>query len=178
MFDFTLNSIFIENILFVVFTTAFLAITGWAWQDTQPYQLPNPLPNWFGLWFGSVQILGGLLPLVALIWVIWQGNTNAIAIFASYIIVLGLQILSEFLTLRKFQSVVWVMVPYLYVPYRIWQLYEGLVVLTPIDNWFWIRMVLWVNLVVWIGNYLLDLAQLPRLFRWELQEEKSSKSIG
>jgi hypothetical protein len=83
---------------------------------------------------------------------------------------LGLQILSEILTLRQYHSVVWVMVPYLYLPYRIWQLYEGLTLLSPESELMWVRHLLIVEIVLWIANYALDVAQLPRLLRWEVQE--------
>ncbi len=85
---------------------------------------------------------------------------------------LGWQILSESLTLKQFRSVVWVMVPYLYVPYRIWQLYEGLTILSPTSELVWIRNLLLVEIVLWSVNYALDLAQLSRLLRWELQENR------
>lgn len=85
---------------------------------------------------------------------------------------LGLQIITEYLTLRKFPSVVWVMVPYLYLPYRIYQLSEGLTLLNAEPELFWVRTVLILQIILWIGNYALDLAQLPRLFRWEISENK------
>lgn len=57
------------------------------------------------------------------------------------------------------------MVPYLYVPYRLWQLYEALELLSP-EPMGWLQGLLIGESVVWGINYLLDLAQLPRLLRW------------
>lgn len=156
----------VENLVFLAIATLFLAVTGWAWKTATPYRLPQPLPGWFRIWFLTVQMLGIIPPLIALIWGIWQGYSGAIAIWSAYFAMLGAQILSEFLTLRQFRSVVWVMVPYLYVPYRLWQLYEGTVLIN-LDAASWMYIVLIGEIVVWSGNYLLDLAQLPRLFRWE-----------
>lgn len=158
----------IENAIFLGVSTIFLVIVGYAWRDTKPFQLPKPLPPWFKVWFGSVQFLGAVVPLITLILFgfIW-GYRSVILIFTSFIIILGLQILAELLTLRRFQSPIWVMVPYLYLPYRFWQLYEGLQLLEPESELIWVRYVLILNLVVWIVNYLLDLSQLPKLFRWE-----------
>lgn len=155
-----------ENLLFFVFSTAFLSLVGWAWREAKPYSLPETLPNWFKIWFGTVQIGGGILPIVALLWGWWQGYESVIIVLVPYLIMLGLQILAEILTLRQFQSVVWVMVPYLYLPYRVWQLYEGLSILNPIEQLTWVRYLLIFNMALWIGNYCLDLAQLPRLLRW------------
>jgi len=161
----------LENLLFLVFATSFIAIAGWAWRDAKPFSLPEPLPGWFKIWFGTVQIVGVIPPLIAmLLWGIAWGYSSVLTVLAWYFIILGLQILSEILTLRRFPSVVWVMVPYLYLPYRIWQLYEGLTILNPQPELIWLRYLLIVEIVLWIGNYALDLAQLPRLFRWEMKE--------
>lgn len=157
----------IENGVFFAIATGFLLITNGAWRRVKPYELPQPLPGWFKYWFGSVQVLGLLPPLGALIWWgVWQHQTDVLLVFLAYFVMLGIQIVSEFLTLRQFQSVVWVMVPYLYVPYRLWQLYEGIDVLNLEGELRWVQLILIGEIGVWGINYLLDLAQLPRLFRW------------
>lgn len=163
--------LFVENLLFFLIATAFFAVVGWVWRYAKPYNLPEPLPGWFKIWFGTVQVLGGLLPLLVMLWWgVFQGYTSVLIIFGWYFVMLALQILSESLTLRQFHNVVWVMVPYLYVPYRLWQLYEGLTILDSASELMWIRNLLILEIVVWAGNYTLDLAQLPRLLRWELKE--------
>jgi hypothetical protein len=120
-------NILLENLLFLVVATSFLVIVGWAWRHSKPFELPQPLPAWFKGWFLTVQVVGGLLPLVVmLLWGVWWGYSSVLTVLVPYFVMLGLQILSEILTLRWFHSVVWVMVPYLYLPYHIWQLYQGL----------------------------------------------------
>ena len=122
----------LENLLFLVLATSFIVIVGWAWRHSKPFSLPEPLPEWFKVWFGTVQVVGVLLPLLAmLVWGVWWGYSSVLTVLSWYFVMLGLQILSEILTLRQFHTVVWVMVPYLYLPYRIWQLYEGLTLLSP-----------------------------------------------
>ena len=144
-------------------------LTGWAWRNAKPYDLPHPLPDWFKVWFLTVQIGGIGLPLLVLIWSIWQGNFGVVTLLISYFVMLGLQILSESLSLRWFRSPVFVMVPYLYLPYRIWQLYQGLLLLSPDDQL--LRNLLLFEIGLWSLNYALDLSQLPRLLRWDMQEE-------
>ncbi|MBE9180591.1 hypothetical protein IQ268_18680 [Oculatella sp. LEGE 06141] len=174
VFDITTN-ILLRDLLFVAIATAFLAIAGRAWQGAKAYELPKPLPQWFTLWFTSVQILGVFPPLLALVWWgIGQHYSGVLVVFLSYFIILALQIISERLTLRRFRSVTWVMVPYLYVPYRLWQLYEGLGFIEPGSNLVWVRAILMLELVVWSVNYGLDLAQLPRLYRWESGKKPDS----
>lgn len=157
-----------ENLIFFSLATAFIAIMGWNWRNLKPFSLPEALPNWFKYWFGTIQFIGIVLPVIALIiWGFWQGYNDVIIVLTSYLIMLVLQIASEILTLKKFHSVVWVTVPYLYLPYRFWQLYEGLNFIPSTENLILVRYLLILNLIVWIANYILDLAQLPRLFRWD-----------
>lgn len=161
-----------EDLLFLFAATLFLVVVGWAWQKAKPYELPEPLPSWFKIWFLSVQIIGVLIPVIVLVWAVWQGSDRAIVVLGSYFVMLALQILSEIGTLRWFHSVVWVMVPYLYVPYRIWQLYEGLFVLSPDTKLVWVQNLLLVEIVLWTLNYALALSQLPRLLRWEVSADE------
>ncbi|MBD2182188.1 hypothetical protein [Aerosakkonema funiforme] len=165
--------LFIENLVFFLLATAFTVVVGWAWRHLKPFTLPQPLPGWYKIWFGTIQIVGIVIPLLAMfLWGVWWRYSSVLTVLIPYFVMLGLQILSEILTLRQFRTVVWVMVPYLYLPYRVWQLYEGLKFLSPETDLIWIRYLLIVEIVLWSGNYALDLAQLPRLFRWEIQENK------
>jgi hypothetical protein len=160
-------TLFSENLLFFAIATAFFGLVGWAWRDTKPYELPHPLPGWFKIWFLTVQIGGGVLPLVALLWGIWQEYSSLVMILVSYFVMLALQIVSESVSLRWFRSVVFVMVPYLYLPYRIWQLYQGMLLLNPTDQLF--RNLFLAEMVLWTLTYALDVTQLPRLLRWDME---------
>lgn len=169
--------LFLENLLFLIVSTFFIVVVGWAWRDSKPFSLPEPLPEWFKIWFGTVQVVGGLLPLlVMLLWGVLWGYDRVLTVFVPYFIILGLQILSEIVTLRQFHSVVWVMVPYLYLPYRFWQLYEGWILLGSQTELMWVRNLLLVEIVLWVVNYALDVSQLPRLLRWFVKENSDSIS--
>lgn len=171
----TAANLLFENLLFFTLATFFLIVVGWAWKNSKPFDLPQPLPGWFSIWFLIAQIVGAVVPLgVLLLWGVWWGYSSVFTVLVPYFVMLGLQILSEILTLRKFHSVVWVMVPYLYVPYRIWQLYEGLTLLNPTNELVWIRNLLLVEIVLWTVNYALNLSQLPRLTRWEVNSSSRS----
>jgi hypothetical protein len=162
-------SLFYKDLLFIVTATSFFVGVGWAWRKTEPYDLPQSLPNWFRIWFLTVQIGGIGLPLLGLIWSIQKGYFNIVMILASYFLTVVLQILTESISLRWFHSTVFVMVPYLYLPYRIWQLYQGLMLLNPTDELLLIRSLLLGEIILWTANYALDLSQLPRLLRWKCQ---------
>lgn len=165
-------NLLLENLLFLVSATLFLVVVSWAWRYAKPYELPQPLPRWFKIWFLTVQVGGVMLPLVVLLlWGVWWGYVRVLTVLVPYFVVLGLQIRSEGVALRQFHSVVWVMVPYLYVPYRVWQLYEGLMLLGPNRELIWVQNLLLVELVLWTLSYALNLSQLPRLLRWEVQRD-------
>ncbi len=162
--------LFLENLLFFLSVTSFFIVVGWAWKHAKPYKITELLPTWFKLWFSTVQILGVLLPLaVMVLWGVFWGYTSVLIILAWYFVMLGLQIITESISLKMFHSVVWVMVAYLYVPYRIWQMYEGLIILGSVSQFWWIKNLLILEIILWTGNYALNVSQLPRLLGWELK---------
>ncbi|BAY89434.1 hypothetical protein IQ278_16515 [Tolypothrix sp. LEGE 11397] len=163
--------LFIENLLFFLLVTFFTVIVGWFWRNAKPISLPEPLPRWYKIWFGTIQVFGIVVPLVVmLLWGIAWGYDSVLTILLCYFVMLGLQIITEIVTLKKFQSLTWVMVPYLYVPYRIWQLYEGSILVASQPELMWVRNLLLLEIVIWTTSYIVNLSQLPRLFRWPVQE--------
>ncbi|MBD2489961.1 hypothetical protein [Aulosira sp. FACHB-615] len=158
-----------ENLLFFTVSTFLIGVISWGWKNAKPYTVPLPFPWWYKWWFLTMQILGVLLPLlIMLLWGVWWKQGIVLAVLDWYFIILVWQIFFETFTLRKLQHVVWVMVPYIYLPYRFWQLYEGLTLLGSQTELLWVRYLLILELVLWIVNYAIDVVQLPRLFRWEV----------
>lgn len=162
-----------ENLLFLAITTSFLVIVGWAWRS-KPFSIPQPLPAWFKAWLFVVLVVGVVLPfLVMLLWVVWRGEQSVLPAFVPYFVMLGFQILSESVTLNRFQSCVWVMIPCLYLPYRIWQLHTGLTLLSFENESIWIQRLLLAEIILWVFNYGVHLSQLPRLLRWEVHSQNN-----
>lgn len=160
-----LNLLF-ENLLFLVVTTSFLIFIGWMWRTSKPFNIPEPLPAWFKTWLSIVLVIGVVLPLLAML--VYWGNQSVLQAFIPYFVMLGLQILSETVTLKRFHSCVWVTIPCLYLPYRIWQLHTGLILLGDESGLVWVQRLLLAEIVLWIFNYGVHLSQLPRLLRWEV----------
>ncbi len=159
-----------ENLIFLVLVTSFLLFIGWVWREAKPFNLPQPLPSWFKAWLSVVLLMGVVLPLIALLlWGVWWRYTSVVVAIASYFLMLGFQILSESVTINRFQSCVWVMIPCLYLPYRIWQLHTGLTLLSGESELLWVQNLLRLEIGVWIFNYGVHLSQLPRLLRWDVQ---------
>lgn len=160
-------NIFIENLLFLVFSSLFLTISGWSWRKAKPFSIPQ-VPIWFNAWLSLVIIIGLLLPMAVTIWWgIWQQNMIVLNVFLSYFLMLGLQIFFEIIVFRKFHSCVWVTIPCLYLPYRFWQLYQGWILLSTDSELFWVQNLLLLEIVLWIFNYCVHLSQIPRLLQWD-----------
>jgi len=173
LFNTDLNLLF-ENFLFLVIATSFFVFVGWVWRHSKPFSIPQPLPTWFYVWLNIVLVVGLVLPLLAmLLWGVWWGQRSVLQAIGPYFIMLGLQILSESVTLNRFHSCVWVTIPCLYLPYRIWQLYSGLTILSHEGASIWVQRLLLAEIVLWIFNYGVHLSQLPRLLRWEEVQPQS-----
>lgn len=171
-----MSTLLLENLLFLISTTSFLTIVGWSWRNAKPFDLPQPLPPWFRAWFLIVLIVGLGLPLIAIGWGVWQGNSSVLQVLIPYFMLLGLQILTESIILRQFHSIVWVMVPYLYLPYRLWQLYQSLMLPENGNDLLAFRLLLQAEIVLWILNYGVNLLLLPWLLRWH-QESSSDVKV-
>jgi hypothetical protein len=81
--------LFVENLVFFILATSFLIVVGWAWRNSKPFSLPQPLPGWFKIWFGTVQVLGLIVPLVMLVWGVWWRDTRLFTVFVPYLVMLG-----------------------------------------------------------------------------------------
>lgn len=171
-FSTTNLNLLVENLLFLVLATSFLVFVGWVWRLALPFSIPEPLPAWFKAWLSIVLVVGVALPLLAmLLWGVWWDERSVLQALIPYFVMLGFQILSESVTLNRFQSCVWVMIPCLYLPYRIWQLYSGLSLLSLESGSIWVQRLLLAEIVLWIFNYGVHLSQLPRLLRWEVKSD-------
>ncbi|MBD2090161.1 hypothetical protein H6F67_09875 [Microcoleus sp. FACHB-1515] len=131
--------------------------------------VPQPLPAWFRGWLTIVLMVGIALPIAALAyWVVWLGDRAITAVLVSYLAMLGLQILSESVALNRFHSCIWVTIPCVYLPYRIWQLHRGLSIAENSQ----VQLFFGIEIALWIFNYGVHLSQLPRLLAWPNQEQQ------
>jgi hypothetical protein len=164
-------NLLIENLGFWAIATSLLLVGGWMWRNSKPFNIPQPLPAWFPFWLRTVLVVGIILPLLALVW--WgiiESSQGVLQALIPYFIMLFLQIISEIVTLRRFHSCIWIAIPCLYLPYRLWQLHQGLNLISNDSKTVWMQWLLIIEMVLWIFNYGVHLSQIPRLLQWDKQE--------
>ena len=160
---------FPENLIFFIFATFFFVFVGWVWRNSKPFSIPHQLPNWFKIWFVILTFTTIVLPLAAMmLWGVWWGHNFVLALFTSYFLMLLSENLSKVIAIR-FKSCVWIIIPCLYVPFRIWQLYKGLNLISPEPELLWVRKLLILNIILWTLTYAIQLAQIPRMLQWDLK---------
>ncbi len=155
----------LENLIFFLVATLFFGMVGWRWRNGRPFSIPQPLPQWFSVWLYIVLAVGVILPILALI--LNGGDVNVQRTFIPYFVMLALQIVSESISVRRFQSCVFIMIPCVYLPDRIWQLYTGWTLLTHAESSIWVERLVLIEIALWIFNYGVHLSQIPRLLRWD-----------
>ncbi|MBW4420056.1 MAG: hypothetical protein KME13_12615 [Myxacorys californica WJT36-NPBG1] len=170
--------IWTENLIFFAIATSFLAFLTWVWRHTKPFEIPLPLPTWLKVWFFTVQVFGVLVPIGISVWAGFSSaDAPVLPILLSYLLMLGLQIVTEIVLLRQFRTVAWIAIPYLYLPYRVWQLYQGIGA-TSIEDLGWFRNLLLLEIGIWIVNYSFNLIQLPRLLRWDQEGRVEERELA
>lgn len=177
MLQFTTSTdlnIILENLLFLAVTTSILVFVGREWRNSKPFSIPQPRPRWYKTWSRIVLVVGVALPLLALIlWAGWFSHKSVVQVLIPYFVMLGFQILSEIVALRRFKSCVWVLIPCIYLPYRIWQLLTGAMLIGFESGLVGVQRLLYLETVLWVFNYGVHLSQIPRFLRWEREPQSN-----
>jgi hypothetical protein len=75
------------------------------------------------IWIQVAIVIGLLLPVIAFL--VWIRHPNLRAVFGFYLLVLGIQIVTEQLCSRIFSASLLVIIGTIYTTFRVWQLWEG-----------------------------------------------------
>ena len=108
------------------------------------------------IWFQVALMIGLLLPGVAFL--MWIRRPKTRTVFGFYLLVLGIQIVTEQICIRVFSSSLLVIVGTLYTGFRVWQLWQGQQVLRAIaqsrNRERVARGLLWLLLLFWSANLI------------------------
>jgi hypothetical protein len=161
-------SILISNAAFFVLACACLV---WAQLRTgdqvAAFPGPRPVGIWFKGWLLVIWAVGLLLPLAALLVDGAIGGHSLVWwALGPYLVMFIAQVLSELFVWKRWRSPVWVIVPCLYLPWRLYQIRMGLDL--PIGpDMLMTTVTLYALLILWIINIGVHFTNIPNTLRWD-----------
>lgn len=120
----TASSVVVANTAFFAFACAVLVWARWRTAPGPPFPGPQPVGRAFKTWLVVIWGVGLILPLVAL-GLEWSAATRLALL--PYLATFVLQVATELFVWKRWRSPVWVVVPCLYLPWRLFQSWWGLI---------------------------------------------------
>lgn len=156
-----LKDILIGNIGFLVLAAALM---GWARWRTRPGPLftgPCPVGPAFKGWLINIWLVGLVLPVVTLA-IDWSSPLTRLAL-VPYLLMFAVQVLFELVAWKRWGSPVWVIVPCLFLPWRLFQVWSGLQLG---DHAGLTQITLYALFVLWVINIGVHYTNIPNTMRW------------
>ncbi len=155
----------------VVFLALAAALLAWAqWRLPKPsaaFPGPRPVGAIFKAWLIVIWLVGLLLPLVALVFDGWVGGRiDTRVALLPYFAMFFLQVAAELFVWKRWLSPVWVLVPCVFLPWRVYQISRGLELLqdpTPALT----LVTLYALFVLWVINIGVHYSNIPATLRWD-----------
>jgi hypothetical protein len=116
------ETVILANAAFFSVACAILVWAQWRTEPGPAFPGPQPVGPIFKTWLVVIWLVGMVLPLVALV-VEWSEPVR-LAILP-YIATFVLQVATEIFVWKRWRSPVWVLVPCLYLPWRLFQSWWG-----------------------------------------------------
>lgn len=162
-----LQSVVLQEAVFLLLACACLA---WAqWRLPRPsarFPGPRPVGPVFKAWLVTIWVVGLLLPLAALVVDGAIGGSTAAALaLLPYFWAFAAQVASELFCWKRWGSPVWVIVPCLYLPWRVWQGFRGLEYAP--DAPLLTTATLYALILLWIINVGVHYTNIPASLRWD-----------
>jgi hypothetical protein len=125
------------------------------------------------VWLVVIWVVGLLLPLVALALDGWQGDRADVrAALLPYFALFFAQVAAELFVWKHWRSPVWVLVPCLFLPWRLYQVMRGFDGLTdPAPTM--TLVTLYALAVLWIVNIGVHYTNIPGTLRWDFHPPDS-----
>jgi hypothetical protein len=161
-------SVVLPNLLFFVLACACL-LWAHARTGTKGARFPGPRPvgPWFKGWLIVIWVVGLVLPIAALVIDgLIGGHVVTWWAILPYIIMFVAQVASELFVWKRWRSPVWVIVPCLYLPWRVFQVVTGLGLPGVAEAGFTL-FTLYALLVLWVINIGVHYSNIPNTMRWD-----------
>lgn len=163
-----------QNLGFFTLASLYIFIGAKRAVGTAVFPGPRPPEPWFKLWLIVIWIVGLVLPIVTLVMVgLWQGKGAVTLGIGAYLIGVFAQIASEVFVWKRWKSPIWVIVPCLYLTWRVWQCVWGLQLLAgqgPVLA----EVTYWALLVLWVINIGVHFTNIPMTLRWDYHAKSAT----
>lgn len=167
-------SAMVQNIVFFVIASLYVWIGSRRLTGTAAFPGPRPPPDWFKAWLIVIWLVGLMLPGITL-WVVgFQGAERNVSIgLSAYLVMFVAQVATELFVWKRWRSAIWVIVPCLYLSWRLWQI-----------TWAWslpgvsgsaLAVFTYAALfVLWAINIGVHFTNIPRTLRWDYHEPSAT----
>ncbi len=156
----------LENGAFFAVACVFLVWAQWRTEGETRFPGPAPVGPVFKVWFVVIWLVGIALPLIALVWDgVVAGRAVVWLALGPYFVMFFAQVGTEIFTWRRWQSPVWVIVPCLYLPWRLYQITQGQALMAGTDAPL-TAFSLDALFVLWLINIGVHFTNIPNAMRW------------
>ncbi len=175
----SLAGVVIQNIAFIVFAAGILLWGQARVRHAPPWPGPRPVGKVFRVWLLVIWLVGFALPVLAMVvdgalggqTVVWRA-------LIPYLLMFMVQIGFELFVWKRWRSVVWVLVPCLFLPWRCFQVYVGLVTVWPLEGLVLTKLTLVALLLLWLINIGVHYTGIALNLRWDLQRDGDFEAIS
>lgn len=163
----TASDVWAQEAAFVAVVVVYLAWAQWRLPvGGPPFPGPRPVGPVFKVWLVVIWAVGLVLPLVALgVDGFWRGYAATRLAILPYLAMFVAQVAFEIWCWKRWRSPVWVIVPCLFLPWRLWQSWRGieLVEAAPLLT----VVTLYALFVLWLINVGVHYTNIPGTLRWD-----------
>lgn len=167
MFTDPLAAAVAQNIAFFAIASLYVWIGARRAAGTALFPGPRPPPGWFKVWLVVIWLVGLVLPIVALVVEgVLGGNRDASVGLGAYLVMFVAQVATELFVWKRWRSPIWVIVPCLYLAWRLWQIW-----------WAWslpgvagsdlASFTCAALFVLWVINIGVHFTNIPLTLRWD-----------
>lgn len=175
----SLTGVVVQNAAFLVFAVIILLWAQARIRHAPAWPGPRPVGRVFRWWLLVIWLVGFLLPVVAMVVDgVAGGRSEAWLVVVPYLLMFVVQIAYELFVWKRWRSVVWVLVPCLFLPWRCFQIHVGLMTVLPLEGLLLTKVTLVALLVLWLINIGVHYSGIALNLRWDLQRDGNFEAIG
>ena len=116
-----------QNIAFFLIASLYVWIGARRTAGTAAFPGPRPPPTWFKVWLVVIWLVGLILPIVTLLVEgVLRANAALAIALGAYLVMFVAQVATEIFVWKRWRSPIWVIVPCLYLAWRLWQCAWGM----------------------------------------------------